>query len=462
MDIDVSQLSLALRHLDAARLGGSLNFHSSMTTAVRAFLYSYPNWSDLSMAKIQTAIEGSKDTCFSVLAVALLERSERSTVSISDIATEIARRFTKRSSWVCGLPRDRWQGQSADSLKAAELVWFTLRLLKALQDPSDLTEGELSFYRQCLHAEPQMSVFEILDPLRPLPHSLPGTICDRVGVVDGEFVEAAQAEQLIAELDELGQPPPTADEVAVPARGGLLSLVEQSLTAALRAMAALADPLDIDQVLTLVPVLATQTLTMARYAGAEVSSAIIDRFAQLTAHILAVRGRQLPGVCTDLIQDTARNLVDAWDNLSGLGIPTPPFVRELGANLKIAPIRSPPPDPTYSWSRGQWVCWDFRARRVTPENYGLMAPLLTAWVLEGSLDGENWITMDFRRDNEDCRKTGLALFRVTTVVECRFIRLVQMGKNLTGGDELRLEYADFGGIISRDDLFLHTEPPLTN
>jgi hypothetical protein len=46
---------------------------------------------------------------------------------------------------------------------------------------------------------------------------------------------------------------------------------------------------------------------------------------------------------------------------------------------------------------GQWICWDFHEMRVGPAHYvihGVAVGNLKSWVVESSLDGENWIEID--------------------------------------------------------------------
>jgi hypothetical protein len=46
----------------------------------------------------------------------------------------------------------------------------------------------------------------------------------------------------------------------------------------------------------------------------------------------------------------------------------------------------------------QWVCWDFGEMRVRLTGYRLASTLLKSWVIDGSLDGENWTEIDRQTD----------------------------------------------------------------
>jgi hypothetical protein len=78
---------------------------------------------------------------------------------------------------------------------------------------------------------------------------------------------------------------------------------------------------------------------------------------------------------------------------------------------------------------GQWVCWDFHGLRIRPTHYTIERRSLESWVIESSLDGEAWMAIDRKTDNEDFN-SGWAMpsFAVSNSAECRFTRLTQMGK----------------------------------
>jgi ubiquitin C-terminal hydrolase len=79
---------------------------------------------------------------------------------------------------------------------------------------------------------------------------------------------------------------------------------------------------------------------------------------------------------------------------------------------------------------GEWVCWDFGEKRVYPYRYAIQSYKLRSWVLEGSLDGENWVTIDQQNRNQDDEGPwNGASFAVANPVNCRFIRLTQPETN---------------------------------
>jgi hypothetical protein len=97
---------------------------------------------------------------------------------------------------------------------------------------------------------------------------------------------------------------------------------------------------------------------------------------------------------------------------------------------------------------GQWVCWDFRALRVLPTHYTIRSLRLKSWVVERSLDGQNWTEIDVQVGNQDFKYDwNTASFALSNSGECRFIRLTQTDKNHYGDDELRLRALEFFGTL---------------
>jgi hypothetical protein len=98
----------------------------------------------------------------------------------------------------------------------------------------------------------------------------------------------------------------------------------------------------------------------------------------------------------------------------------------------------------------QWVCWDFRERRLLLTHYALRALLLGSWVMEGSLDGENWTEIDRQTDHRAFRDLPeTTAFTVSNPAECSFIRLTQTYRNYGGHDVLALGPVEFFGILSQ-------------
>jgi hypothetical protein len=110
---------------------------------------------------------------------------------------------------------------------------------------------------------------------------------------------------------------------------------------------------------------------------------------------------------------------------------------------------------------GQWICWDFRNRRVQLTHYQIRASVLGSWVVEGSMDGRRWTALDRQRPNAAFTPTvrdvisgfeQTALFAVSNRAECRFIRLFQTEPAAVGHlrwtNALVLLGVEFFGTIS--------------
>jgi hypothetical protein len=98
---------------------------------------------------------------------------------------------------------------------------------------------------------------------------------------------------------------------------------------------------------------------------------------------------------------------------------------------------------------GQWICWDFRRRRLSPDHYTIWAVGLKSWVLEGSVDGAIWTEIDRQTDNFDFAGdlTSIASFAASSTAEYRFIRLTQTDSGHTRDDSLNLRAVEFFGTI---------------
>jgi hypothetical protein len=95
-------------------------------------------------------------------------------------------------------------------------------------------------------------------------------------------------------------------------------------------------------------------------------------------------------------------------------------------------------------TRNNWICYDFKERRIVPTHYtirtydrGPGGPHLKLWLVETSTDGENWREVAREEDNKQLNGSRfIATFPVAGGGECRFIRLVNIGRNHVGSDQL--------------------------
>jgi hypothetical protein len=98
---------------------------------------------------------------------------------------------------------------------------------------------------------------------------------------------------------------------------------------------------------------------------------------------------------------------------------------------------------------GQWICWDFRDRRLRPTHYAIKNYGLKSWVVESSLDGENSTEINRKTDNKDLKYGWrTASFAVSNSSECHFIRLTQTDKRHGGKDFLFIgAFEVFGTLL---------------
>jgi hypothetical protein len=111
-------------------------------------------------------------------------------------------------------------------------------------------------------------------------------------------------------------------------------------------------------------------------------------------------------------------------------------------------------------TRNNWICYDFKKRRIVPTHYTIRTNSdgpgyshLKSWLVETSVDGENWREVAREEDNEQLNGEWFtATFAVAGGVECHFIRLVNIGRNhgrFEGGDDCLLlsAWEIFGSLI---------------
>jgi hypothetical protein len=104
-------------------------------------------------------------------------------------------------------------------------------------------------------------------------------------------------------------------------------------------------------------------------------------------------------------------------------------------------------------TRNNWLCYDFKERRIVPTHYTIRTNdddfHLKSWLVETSADGENWREVAREENNE--RLNGrwfTGTFPVAGGGECRFIRLVNIGRTHYGIDQLAITaWEIFGSLI---------------
>jgi hypothetical protein len=115
---------------------------------------------------------------------------------------------------------------------------------------------------------------------------------------------------------------------------------------------------------------------------------------------------------------------------------------------------------TYFLSKNQpnqMLIYDFQKFRIKPTDYsirshhtqGVNGQHLKSWVIEVSLDGSNWEEIDRRENNNDLNGSSfIKTFSISKSIECRFIRLHQIGPNHYGNNHLLFSaFEIFGSLL---------------
>jgi hypothetical protein len=84
-------------------------------------------------------------------------------------------------------------------------------------------------------------------------------------------------------------------------------------------------------------------------------------------------------------------------------------------------------------TRNNWICYDFKRRRIIPTSYTIRS----SRYVETSTDGESWREIANEEDNQQL-KGGLFIvtFDAVNGRECRYVRLVNIGRNHGGNDDI--------------------------
>jgi hypothetical protein len=110
-------------------------------------------------------------------------------------------------------------------------------------------------------------------------------------------------------------------------------------------------------------------------------------------------------------------------------------------------------------TRNNWICYDFKERRrIMPTHYtirthgcgdGPGGSHLKSWLVETSADGKSWQEVAHEEDNKQLNgRWFTATFAVAGGEECRFIRLVNIGRDHYGQDRLYITaWEIFGGLV---------------
>jgi hypothetical protein len=107
-------------------------------------------------------------------------------------------------------------------------------------------------------------------------------------------------------------------------------------------------------------------------------------------------------------------------------------------------------------TRNNWICYDFKHRRVVPTSYSIRSNYngrinsgnLKSWLVETSMNGDEWTEIDHKENNSDLNDRNVTrTFEVPGCQMCRFIRLVNIGRNYGGNDALVISSFEIFGCL---------------
>jgi hypothetical protein len=107
-------------------------------------------------------------------------------------------------------------------------------------------------------------------------------------------------------------------------------------------------------------------------------------------------------------------------------------------------------------TRNNWICYNFKERGIVPTHYAIRTwdshpgdAHLKSWLVETSADGESWREVAREENNEQLNgRHFTATFPVAGAEECRFIRLVNIGRNHQGNDCIMITgWEIFGSLV---------------
>jgi hypothetical protein len=108
----------------------------------------------------------------------------------------------------------------------------------------------------------------------------------------------------------------------------------------------------------------------------------------------------------------------------------------------------------HTWNN--WLCYDFKQRMVALTHYAIKSfskgtvggQNLRSWLVETSVNGVDWTTVDYQDTNSDLNGKNLTrLFAVKQTGECRLVRLVNIGRNHAGTDEMCVSAFELFGTV---------------
>lgn len=170
-------------------------------------------------------------------------------------------------------------------------------------------------------------------------------------------------------------------------------------------------------------------------------------------HVEPSDGRPLGGIISYLTKKCGGNVhkqkvvaVTSSRSRTGKDAHTARNAVDLEAtSVFCSPCRDPKAD--IPDAPNNWICYDFKERKVLPTHYSIRSfvdgdawvyqGFMKSWRIEVSMNGDGWTVIDKRDNNSLLHRQGVvATFEVERKERCRFVKLVQIGRNTHGDDML--------------------------
>jgi hypothetical protein len=106
--------------------------------------------------------------------------------------------------------------------------------------------------------------------------------------------------------------------------------------------------------------------------------------------------------------------------------------------------------------RNNWICYDFKSRQVIPTHYAVRSYYcgsagqehLKSWLVEVSMDGKNWVEVDHKENNSELNAMNVTrVFEVSRSEMCRFVKLVNIGRNHFNNDQIVISSFEIFGSL---------------
>jgi hypothetical protein len=198
---------------------------------------------------------------------------------------------------------------------------------------------------------------------------------------------------------------------------------------------------------------------------AEMNNTKLDfrRYAARKGRQFCVKSDALDGIIAHLTRDCGGNvhsrdvvmITSSWPSSNSASVWDKRYVADLRANSGFESDARPRSEKIVE-TQNNWICYDFKDRRVIVTNYSVRSAWNTApnfshpkcWAVDVSMDMEKWTAIDVRENNSDLNGPDITTtYTASKGVACRFVRLSNIGRNHYGNDRLLISSFEIFGVL---------------